>query len=668
MKRSSDSEFLQLPSFPHLSSHSIKSKFSKHSSFFTGNSSSVTSSADDPDQFSHQPLLTSSDYQREGKNLIHYISNYLTTIRDKRVFPNVEPGYLRELLPNQAPVQGESWQKIMDDFDQFIMPGITHWQSPYNHAYFPALNSYASLLGDMLADAINCLGFTWAASPACTELEIIVMDWLGKMIGLPDIFLHEKSTTTGGGIIQTTASDAMFVSVLAARSEIINELRKSNFGMTTSEINGKLVSYCSDQAHCSVEKSNLIALVKLRLLKSDDRSLSLKRETLQEAIDEDRRNGLIPFHVVCTLGTTGACAFDDLYGIGQICEKEGLWLHVDAAYAGAAFICPELREPMRGIEKCDSFAFNPSKWLLVHFDCTAMWVANSNLLHKAFNVQPIYLRHHKTGCAIDYMHWQVPLSRRFRSLKLWTVLRTFGIEGLQNHIRSSIQLAEYFESLVRQDSRFIMPFKRNLGLVVFALKVGNFWTELLLRSMNRSGKVHVVPASLSGIFVIRFTITSQFTTRNDIYRDWRIISELATTVLSSMSVFNDCKCRQLKSCQSSTSIYSISSSSSTTIKKGNSKKWKSLRELNSIKHDKQPQSSLVLYNVIKERKKSLQNDIDNQSEIINCSFVGTCHPLPNTFDITDEMGDYRRGRKKFQNAVQKIFKTIRVTKTFREQL
>ncbi|ESO93106.1 hypothetical protein LOTGIDRAFT_119964, partial [Lottia gigantea] len=465
-----------------------------------------------------------------GKEMVDYIADYLENIRSRRVFPDVKPGYMRDLLPDSAPTDGEQWDDIFQDIERVIMPGITHWQSPHMHAYFPALNSFPSLLGDMLANGIGCLGFTWASSPACTELETIVMDWLGKMIGLPSVFLHSNEQTMGGGVLQTTASNATFVSLLAARSEAIRR-HKNSLQLDDAEINARLVAYCSDQAHSSVEKATLIGLVKLRLLNSDD-DLSLRGHTLQEAVDRDREAGLIPFFVCATLGTTGACAFDNLKELGDICDSEGLWMHIDAAYAGTAFICPEYRQYMVGIEHAQTFAFNPSKWMMVHFDCTAMWVKNSGALHRTFNVDPLYLKHENSGAAIDYMHWQIPLSRRFRALKMWFVLRSFGVEGIQKHIREGVRLAGMFENMIRKDKRFEIPAKRILGMVVFRLQGDNSLTETLLKRLNRSGKIHMVPAALKEKYVIRFTVTSQYTTNSDIARDWKIIQDCASKVLA----------------------------------------------------------------------------------------------------------------------------------------
>lgn len=464
----------------------------------------------------------------------------------------------------------------------------------------------------MLSDAFNCLGFTWASSPACTELEVIVMDWLGAALNLPPFFLNKPSNGRGGGVIQTTASDATFVALLCARTTAIrrvaneqqqmfkvwqvkqqqlqqpqkqqpetdknkvksaehaleaianheeqtnaidqtkstDELNESNSESGSSsndsgdesppmeedsEINSRLVAYCSDQAHSSVEKASLVALVKLRYIESDSQH-SMDCERLEQTIRLDRQLGLIPFFICATLGTTGCCAFDHLETIGTIAARHSCYVHVDAAYAGAAMICEEYRSLMAGIHLVHSFAFNPSKWLQVHFDCTALWVRDVNALHRTFNVNPLYLKHEQTGCAIDFMHWQVALSRRFRSLKLWCVLRNFGLEGLKKHVRTGVKRAELFELLLRSDPRFSVAAKRVLGLVVFRLNAGNELTELLLKRLNSQGKIHCVPASLKGTYVIRFTVTSANTTDDDIRRDFKVIQAMTTQVLIEQGV------------------------------------------------------------------------------------------------------------------------------------
>ncbi|XP_030078933.1 histidine decarboxylase isoform X1 [Drosophila hydei] len=475
------------------------------------------------------------EYRQRGKEMVDYIADYLENIRERRVFPDVSPGYMRQLLPESAPVDGEPWPKIFGDVEHIVMPGVTHWQSPHMHGYFPALNSMPSLLGDMLADAINCLGFTWASSPACTELEIVVMNWLGKMIGLPDEFLHLSNNCKGGGVLQTTSSEATLVCLLAGRTRAIQRFHERNPGYQDAEINARLVAYCSDQAHSSVEKAALIGLVRMRYIEADEQ-LAMRGKLLREAIEDDIKQGLVPFWVCATLGTTGSCSFDNLDEVGIVCREYNLWLHVDAAYAGSAFICPEFRTWLRGIERVDSIAFNPSKWLMVHFDATAMWVRDSTAVHRTFNVEPLYLQHENSGVAVDFMHWQIPLSRRFRALKVWFVLRSFGIKGLQRHIREGVRLAQKLEALVLADHRFELPAKRHLGLVVFRIRGENEITERLLKRLNYRGNQHCVPSSLKGQYVIRFTITSTHTTLDDIVKDWMEIKQVASLVLDEMNI------------------------------------------------------------------------------------------------------------------------------------
>ncbi|KFQ10664.1 Histidine decarboxylase, partial [Leptosomus discolor] len=460
-----------------------------------------------------------------------YICQYLSNVRDRRVTPDVQPGYMRAQLPDSAPMDPDSWDNILGDIEKIIMPGVVHWQSPHMHAYFPALTSWPSLLGDMLADAINCLGFTWASSPACTELEMNVMDWLAKMLGLPDKFLHHHPNSVGGGVLQSTVSESTLVALLAARKNKILELKLSEPDTDESSLNSRLIAYASDQAHSSVEKAGLISLVKMKFLPVDE-NFSLRGETLKKAIAEDRKKGLVPVFVCATLGTTGVCAFDSLSELGPICDAEGLWLHIDAAYAGTAFVCPEFRLFLDGIEYADSFTFNPSKWMMVHFDCTGFWVKDKYKLHQTFSVNPVYLRHPNSGAAVDFMHWQIPLSRRFRSLKLWFVIRSFGVKKLQAHVRHGTETAKFFESLVKSDPLFEIPAKRHLGLVVFRLKGPNWLTEKLLKELSSSGRLFLIPATIYDKFIIRFTVTSQFTTREDILQDWNIIQQTAAQVVS----------------------------------------------------------------------------------------------------------------------------------------
>lgn len=257
----------------------------------------------------------------------------------------------------------------MKDIERVIMPGVTHWHSPHFHAYYPTANSYPAIVADMLSGAIACIGFTWISSPACTELEVVTMDWLGKAIDLPPQFLSGPSNGKGGGVIQGTASEATLVALLSARARFARKYTSTCRSFDEDNFIGKLVAYASDQAHSSVERAGMLGGVKMRSVPTDQ-DLRMRGEELKALIQRDKKAGLIPFFCVVTLGSTNSCAFDALDEIGEVCEAEGLWLHVDAAYAGSAFVCEEYRYLMVGLDKADSFNFNPHKWMLVNFDCS----------------------------------------------------------------------------------------------------------------------------------------------------------------------------------------------------------------------------------------------------------------------------------------------------------
>ncbi|XP_032332127.1 aromatic-L-amino-acid decarboxylase isoform X4 [Camelus ferus] len=408
--------------------------------------------------------MNADEFRRRGKEMVDYVADYLEGIEARQVYPDVEPGYLRPLIPPTAPQEPDTFEDIINDVEKIIMPGVTHWHSPYFFAYFPTASSYPAMLADMLCGAIGCIGFSWAASPACTELETVMMDWLGRMLQLPEAFLAGEAGE-GGGVIQGSASEATLVALLAARTKVTRRLQTTSPGLTQAAVMEKLVAYASDQAHSSVERAGLIGGVKLKAIPSDGK-FALRASALQEALERDKAAGLIPFFfavlyqfpvhstvlrsykytqkfifffftVVATLGTTSCCSFDNLLEVGPVCHKEGVWLHVDAAYAGSAFICPEFRHLLDGVEFADSFNFNPHKWLLVNFDCSAMWVKKRTDLTGAFKLDPVYLKHshQDSGLITDYRHWQLPLGRRFRSLKMWFVFRLYGVTGLQAYIR-----------------------------------------------------------------------------------------------------------------------------------------------------------------------------------------------------------------------------------------
>uniref|UniRef100_A0A8C2BJQ3 Aromatic-L-amino-acid decarboxylase n=1 Tax=Cyprinus carpio TaxID=7962 RepID=A0A8C2BJQ3_CYPCA len=370
---------------------------------------------------------------------------------------------------------------------------VTHWHSPYFYAYFPTANSFPSLLADMLCGAIGCIGFSWAASPACTELETVMLDWLGKMLKLPADFLA-GTEGRGGGVIQGTASEATLIALLAARSKIIKLIQADHPDRSETDIISKLVAYSSDQAHSSVERAGLIAGVKMKKIPTDNK-FSVRGDALQKVLEEDRAAGLIPF------------------------------------FGNTLF-----RPLLNGIEFADSFNFNPHKWLLVNFDCSAMWVKKRSDIIGAFKIEPLYLKHdhQESGLVTDYRHWQIPLGRRFRSLKMWFVFRMYGLKGLQAYIRKHVGLAKEFESLVRADQRFEISADVVLGLVCFRLKGSNELNETLLKRINNARNIHLVPCQLAGKFVLRFAVCARTTESRHIQEAWCHISHLASELLQEL--------------------------------------------------------------------------------------------------------------------------------------
>ncbi|XP_040573088.1 aromatic-L-amino-acid decarboxylase [Lepeophtheirus salmonis] len=478
------------------------------------------------------------EFRKRGREMVDYIVDYLENIDARRVTPSIEPGYLRFLIPREPPEDPEEWDDIMDDVEKKIMIGMTHWQHPRFHAYFPAGNSYPSILSDMLTDAIACVGFSWAAAPSCTELETIMLDWLGKMMGLPKMFLSYEEGSKGGGVIQSSASECVLNCILAARTQTIQKIKAKHYDKNLEEhdILPKLMAYCSKEAHSCVEKGAMIAFVKLRILDSDE-DCRLRPELLRQTIEEDIEAGYYPFFVSTTLGTTGCCAFDNLEEIGPICEEHDAWLHVDGSYAGNALICPEFRYLIKGIEHAMSFNMNPNKWMLVNADCSTMWVKDKYKLTQALVVDPLYLQHSYSETAIDYRHWGIPLSRRFRSMKIWFVIRSYGVSGLRAYIREHCRLAKCFEHRVRSDDRFLICNKVQLGLVCFRLNGVDALNQKLLSAINESGKLHMVPANVNGRFVIRFCVCASNATEDDIDYAWKTIGKIATNVITKTKMY-----------------------------------------------------------------------------------------------------------------------------------
>eukprot|EP01135_Chromosphaera_perkinsii_P008762 Nk52_evm95s1444 gene=Nk52_evmTU95s1444 len=471
--------------------------------------------------------MDKEEFRKAGYQMIDYIVDYQESLRDRPVLPQIEPGYMKKLIPRDMPEVGESYDKIMADVEEIIMPGVTHWQSPRFHAYFPTGCSYPSMLADMLCRSIACIGFSWISGPSCTELETHVMDWLAKLLDLPRQFLSVSESgqdQCGGGVIQGSASEAILCCMLAAKKRASEKLM-SERNISRNEAEALLVGYCSDQAHSSVEKGFLIAGLEFRKLESDANAC-LQAPVLLQEIKEDREKGLVPIFVCSTAGTTTSCAIDDHVGIGKISKDYGMWMHIDAAYAGSACICPEYRDTINGVEFADSFNFNPHKWLLVNFDCSALFVKDRNALINAFSIDPEYLKNHASdsGMVTDYRNWQIPLGRTFRSLKLWFVMRAYGKKGLQDYVRTHCRLAQLFKEKIEADGRFEVVAPVKFGLVCFRLEGADDETNKeLLDSIVREGQIFMIHSSLKGRIILRFVVCAREANEEDVEFAFQIL-------------------------------------------------------------------------------------------------------------------------------------------------
>ncbi len=372
----------------------------------------------------HGPAhMTPEEFRRHGRAVIDWLAEYMERVETLPVRSRARPGEIRGRLPASPPDCGEPFDAMLRDLDEIILPGITHWQSPNFFGFFPANTSGPSILGELLAAGLGVQGMLWVTSPACTELETHVLDWLVAMLGLPDAF---TSGSSGGGVIQDTASSATLCALLAARE------RQTALASNRDGVPRGLVAYASAHAHSSVEKAMMIAglgRANLRRVDVDD-TYAMRPDALVNAIERDRAAGLTPFFVCATVGTTSSNAVDPLPAIGPACRRHGLWLHVDAAMSGTAALCPEFRHIHDGLEHADSYCFNPHKWMFTNFDCDCFWVADRAALVTALSVLPVYLDNDATasGAVWDYRDWHVPLGRRFRALKLWFVIRHYGVE------------------------------------------------------------------------------------------------------------------------------------------------------------------------------------------------------------------------------------------------
>lgn len=423
--------------------------------------------------------MTGEQFKDATASSAYGIEQYYTSIASRPVLPSISPGYLQKILPSSPPQQGEPWSDIEKDIQKAIMPGVTNWQSPKFMAFFPATTSYPSMLGELWSAALSAPAFNWVCSPVVTELETIVTDWFAQIVNLPESFLSKGE---GGGVIQLSASDAIATVMVAARERYIRR-QLERHGVTDSEeiedrsceIRTKLVALGSDQSHSSTKKAATIAGTRFRTVQTHrSDAYALKGLELRKKIEDLHAQGLWPYYLTVTIGTTSTCAVDDLKSIGEVAKDyPDIWIHCDAAYAGSALVLPEYHHLSQQLSFVDSFNPNMHKWLMVNFDASLLYVQKRRDLTDTLSITPAYLRNEFTdsGLVTDYRDWQIPLGRRFRSLKIWFVMRTFGVDGLRAYLRHGINLGNLFADLVRsRNDLFDIFTPPAFGLTVFTVR------------------------------------------------------------------------------------------------------------------------------------------------------------------------------------------------------
>ncbi|MFH1241815.1 MAG: pyridoxal-dependent decarboxylase [Pseudomonadota bacterium] len=455
-------------------------------------------------------------FRRFGYEFVDWVADYMADVGKYPVMSQVMPGEIKERIPLEPPVKGEPMDRIFEDFKKIILPGITHWQHPSWFAYFPANNSPPSILAELLTSGIGAQCMLWQTSPAAAELEEMVLEWLRKMLELPEGM---------AGVIQDTASTSTLCALLTARE------KATDFEANLRGVNKPLVVYASEEAHSSIEKGVKIAgygKESLRYIPTDN-TFAMVPSRLEEAIVRDREEGLCPACVVATLGTTSSTAIDPLEPIGKICRRYGVWLHVDAAFAGTAAILPEKKALLKGAEYMDSFVFNPHKWMFTNFDCSAYFVRDPGALIRTFEIHPEYLKTGVDAQVKNFRDWGIQLGRRFRALKLWFVIRFYGIEGLQKTVRGHIRMAQDFKKWVEGHRAFELLAPVNLSVVCFRLNDGRPEEALEVlnkkfhESLNKTGKVYLTHTSLKGKYAIRMAIGQRTTEEKHVKEAWDLI-------------------------------------------------------------------------------------------------------------------------------------------------
>ncbi len=472
--------------------------------------------------------MNSDEFRKQGHEIVEWIARYYENIEQYPVKSKSAPGSVKAALPSIPPTGSESFDLFLKDFEEIIMPGITHWQSPNFFAYFPANSSPPSVLAEMLTAAIGAQCMIWETSPAAAELEERMMEWLREITGLPSYF---------EGVIQDSASSATLAAIITAREKVTG-YSSNREGMS---VTGRLRIYCSAQAHSSVEKGAGIAGIgRENLVRAPVKGdYSIDPEALRKAIEQDVSAGYIPCCVVATLGTTGTTAIDPLGPVGMICREKNIWLHVDAAIAGTALLLPEMRWMADGMEYVDSLVFNPHKWMFTNFDCSAYFVRDAASLIRTFEILPEYLKTRTRGMVNDYRDWGIPLGRRFRALKLWAVIRTYGVERLQEMIREHIRLAKMLARLIEDEKDFKVMAPVHLNTVCFcchpegmSLEQANRLNEKINHTLNDTGRIYLTHTTIDGRYVLRMVTAQTTVTERHVLNAWDMIKECASSLSS----------------------------------------------------------------------------------------------------------------------------------------
>jgi len=471
--------------------------------------------------------MDDEEFRRRAHALVDWMADYLRDVPSRRVVPDVRPGDVRAALPAVPAEAGEPFDRLLEEFERVIVPAMTHWNHPGWFAYFPANTSPPSILAEMAVSAIGAQCMSWQTSPAATELEQQAMDWLRQLLGLPAAFR---------GVIQDTASTATLSALLAARERATGH-RAGREGLAAT--GARLAVYASEERHSSVDKAVKLAgygTEALRLVPTDA-AYGLDPAALAARLAEDRAAGVTPAAIVATVGTTSSTGVDPLPAVAALARAHGAWLHVDAAYAGAVALLPECAPLVAGLGEADSVVMNPHKWLLVNFDCSALFVRDAALPDylATFSLTPEYLRTAHDAEVANFRDWGIQLGRRFRALKLWWVLRSYGAEGLRAMLRRHLALAVEFGGWVAADPRFELLAPVRLGLVCFRLRpragepaeATDARTEALLRAVNADGRVHLTHTRLRGRYTIRLAVGQRTTAREHVALAWALVRAAA---------------------------------------------------------------------------------------------------------------------------------------------